>query len=58
MEVNIELRLNVDEQPHGKTLKATRTPRKNRPVCVTCKQALALKNGCKKIIKEEHTILW
>ena len=40
MEVNNELRLNVDElpEPHEKY----------RPVCVTCNQTLALQNGCKK----------
>ena len=64
MEVNNELRLNVDEQQDDKTLKvksniddsdevqeitAARTPmQNNRPVCVTCHQTLALKNGCKK----------
>ena len=57
MEVNNELRLNVDEQQDEKTLKvksdiddsdevqeltAARTPMKNdRPVCVTCVQTLA-----------------
>ena len=64
MEVNNELRLNVDEQQDDKTLKvksdiddsdevekitAARTPmQNNRPVCVKCHQTLALKNGCKK----------
>ena len=64
MEVNNELRLNVDEQQDDKALKvksdiddsdevqeitAARTPMKNnRPVCVTYNQTLALKNGCKK----------
>ena len=63
MEVNNELRLNVDEQQDDKTLKvqsgiadsyevqettAATTPKKiNRTVCVTCNQTLALKNGCK-----------
>ena len=64
MENNNELRLNVDEQQDDKTFKvrsdivdsdevqeitAARTPmKKNRPVCLTCNQSLALKNGCKK----------
>ena len=64
MEVNSELRLNVDEQQDDKTLKvksdiddydevqeitAARTPMKNnRPVRVTIVQTLALKNRCKK----------
>ena len=63
MEVNNELRLNVDEQQDDKKLKvksdiddsdevqeiiAVRAPMKiNRPVCVTCNQTLALKNLCK-----------
>ena len=63
IEVNNELRVNVDEQQDDKTLKvksdindsdevqkitAARTPmQNNRPVCVTCHQTLALKNGCK-----------
>ena len=65
MEVNNELRIIVDEQQDDQTLKlksdidysdevqettAARTPMKNnRPVCVTCDQTLALKNGCKTI---------
>ena len=68
MEVNNELRLNVDEQQDDKTLKvksdiddsdevqeitAARTPMKNnRPVCVTCNQTLALKNGCNKTYRK------
>ena len=63
MEVNNEPRLNFDEQQDDKTFKvksdiddsdevqeitAARTPMENnRPVCVTCNQTLALKNGCK-----------
>ena len=72
MEVNNELRLNVDEQQDDKTLKvksdiddsdevqeitAARTPMKNnRPVCVTCNQTLALKNGCKKNLSSKSTL--
>ena len=64
IEVNSELRLNVDKQQDDKTLKvkpdiddsdevqeitAARTPMKiNRLVCVTCNKILALKNGCEK----------
>ena len=73
MKINIELRLNVDEQQDDKTFQiksdiddsdevseitATRTHIKNRCVCVTCKQTFALKNGCKNLIVEEHTELW
>ena len=73
MELNNELRLNVDEQQDDKTLKvksgiddsdevqeitAARTPmKKNRPVCLTCNQILALKKGVNQLIKEEHTKL-
>ena len=72
MEVNNELRLNVDEQQDDKTLKvkpdidysdevqeitAARTPMKiNRPVCVTCNRTLALKNGCKKNLSMKSTL--
>ena len=61
MEVNIELRLNVDEQQDDKAFKvksdidysdevqevtAARTPMEiKRPVCVTSNQTLAMKNG-------------
>ena len=62
MEVNNELRLNVDELQEDKKCKkksdiddadgvqemtAARTPmKKNKHVCVTCNKTLALKNGC------------
>ena len=64
MEVNNEPSLSVDEQQDEKTIKvksdiddsgevqeitAARTPMNiNRPVCVTCNQKSALKNGYKK----------
>ena len=64
MEVNSEPRVNFNEQQDDKTFKVksdiddsdevqeittARTPlENNRPVCVTCNQTLALKNGCKK----------
>ena len=31
---------------------------KNRPVCVTCNQAVVMKNGLEKHIHEEHSKLW
>jgi hypothetical protein len=65
MEVNIELRLNVDELQDDKKcqkisdiddadevqeITATRTSmKKNKPVCVTCNKTLTLKNVCKNI---------
>ena len=74
MEVNNEPMLTVDEQQDDKTFKvksdiadsdevkeitAARIPMKvNRPVCVTYNQTLAFKNGCKNLIKKEHTKLW
>ena len=64
VEVNNELRLDVDEQQDDKTYKvkleiddsdevqeitaARTTMKKNRHVCVTCNQTLALKNVSKK----------
>ena len=67
IEVNNEPRVNVDEQHDNKTFKvksdiddadkvqeitSARTPmQKNKPVCVTCKHTLALKNGCKQTYK-------
>ena len=57
MEVYNELRLNVDADEVQEII-AARTPMKNnKHVCVTCNKTLALKNGCKKHIKEDHTEL-
>ena len=50
IEVHDELRWNVDEQESGiddaDEITAARTPpKKNKPVCVTCNQTLAMKLG-------------
>ena len=69
VEINIEHRLNVAEQQDDKTFKVKsdmkfkksqlpEPPWKNRSVCVTCNQTLALKIGCKQLTEEEHTELW
>ena len=72
MEVNNELRFNVDEQQDDKTLKvdsyihdsnevqeipaANTHMKNNRPLCVTCNQILAWKNGCKKNLPRKSTL--
>ena len=73
MEINIELRLNVDKQLDDKTFKvksdidnsdevleitASRNPTKKKSLCLTCNQTLALKNVCKTTYRgREHWAL-
>ena len=66
IEVNKELKLNVDEQQDDlihlkeqcdiyevQEITAARTPmKKNRPMCVTCNKKFAMKNGLKNISRK------
>ena len=48
----------IDDADEVQEITAARTPmKKNKHVCVSCNKTLALKNGCKKHIKEDHTEL-
>ena len=44
-----KVKSDIEDSDEVQEITAARTPMKNnRPVCVTCDQTLALKNGCKK----------
>ena len=58
-EQQIKERCDIDDEDEVQETTAVRIlMKKNRPVCVTCNQTFAIKNGLKKHIQEEHTELW
>ena len=59
MTKTFKVQSDICDEDEVQEITAARNPmKKNEPVCVTCNQTLALENGCKKLIKEEHTELW
>ena len=60
MTKKIKLQWDIDDADEAQEITAAKTPmKKNKPVCVTCHQTLALKNGCKKTYRgRAHWAHW